>query len=1313
MRRKFTVVLIALTLVLSSFVPTAYAGIVKSQPQNVGISVPKQIVSDKLDFAKVAAVKVATNDIDTVETGCRNKGFILVAKKGVNVDEAIKAVKNAVPSAETVYKYDKVFNGFGGYVPANDVAKLKAVAEENGFEFHIARVYTVQGWPTGETPNMAFSTKLIHSDEVNADGYTGKGTVVAILDTGIRPDHEMFYKDGSEPKEGTPWKELVGPDKKFIGGYDFAGEDYCNQVPDDDPTVGPGYQSEEGHPHGTHVAGTVAGVEGHFNGLALHGVAPDAQLYIAKVFPGKSPFYATDFAIIGAVEKLIELKQQGMNIVAANMSLGSTYGFDNPNDPEQKAIQKAIKAGISFAISAGNEDHFLAGSVPLLYDAVYPLNINTLGAPGSTPEAITVAAANNSAQAVSAFSISRSITVKDTEVNAVPYMLSNDSPDPADVLTGTVDIAIADPKNLTACNADDLVDLTGKIALIKRGGCYFSTKVLNAKAHGAVGVIVWNHEQGGDTFVNMALGDAKGTIPAVFIWNSYGKALHDALSAGEQIGAKFEKGKAVIIPMDTEALGNFSSWGALPSLLLKPDIAAPGVNITSAVVDAPNTYETWNGTSMAAPHVAGAIALLKQAYPNATPEQVKEALMNHAQVMFSKEKPWQVSPRKQGAGRLDIASAIKYFGLTLTSYGFPNDKFNGQPSVSLGVIDKLPTQFQVKVHNGTDKAIDADVYVLAFSGIAPYDVGANRYGFIDNATVTADTNHITLQPGEDKIITLTIEDVASLGWVEGHIMLLSDNEEIGTIPFAGLFNPNGPYYYGNSWKGGAMPAVDWPWWSENRYLDYWGRKYGASEATYKGMTALMNRWYIMDFDLNTNEIKNEIVYLLPAGTDNITGGSGYKSSCSPFTEYNFVSTLDHFNKNWMGTPAIAQAYKIDDNTGEQYIDDLVLNISAMRGIVGFKAEVLSETGSVVTVVDHSGEWEGTVRKGWSQNYYSDFVNDTSDYMTVLPADVLNKLPEGQYTVKVYFYPRPVINPFNKNYDYKPQVITMPFKVDRTVPEVAVTMDISMNNTIKVFYAGDQDNLTGLIGYNIYIIPNNMPVDASGSYFFVYAPVTQLPYTIDLSKLSYYNKDGNKVYTSIKPEDIKYIVVKPEDGAHNMNQTAFAVSSVLNKDFIIGGGYSLVASDGSYNISPKAYFGADEVYKIEGGKIKEVKGKVWNEFVPNLVDASNDTSIVANKVYLIRRDNPGYVATIATKGYDIMAAGAQLETVNGMAVVLFSKDIKISDLKADANIVKIYELYSNGAQIKSYYEAPSDDFVFQSGHTYLLIFDNDTTIGLGD
>src|SRR5439155_15358017 len=84
-------------------------------------------------------------------------------------------------------------------------------------------------------------------------------------------------------------------------------------------------------------------------------------------------------------------------------------------------------------------------------------------------------------------------------------------------------------------------------------------------------------------------------------------------------------------PLANDTLSSFSSRGSRRGdNALKPDIAAPGQNIFSARVGSGNEGETLSGTSMAAPHVAGTMAILKQIHPTWTPQQLKALVMNTA-----------------------------------------------------------------------------------------------------------------------------------------------------------------------------------------------------------------------------------------------------------------------------------------------------------------------------------------------------------------------------------------------------------------------------------------------------------------------------------------------------------------------------------------------------------------------------------------------------------------------------------------------------------------------------------------------------------
>ena len=107
---------------------------------------------------------------------------------------------------------------------------------------------------------------------------------------------------------------------------------------------------------------------------------------------------------------------------------------------------------------------------------------------------------------------------------------------------------------------------------------------------------------------------------------------------------------------EKDVLADFSSRGPVTSTWeVKPDLLAPGVAINSTI---PGGYLSLQGTSMAAPHVAGACALIKQAHPNWGPKEIKAALMNYAKPLYNEKKePYRTY--EQGAGRIQLQDSIE------------------------------------------------------------------------------------------------------------------------------------------------------------------------------------------------------------------------------------------------------------------------------------------------------------------------------------------------------------------------------------------------------------------------------------------------------------------------------------------------------------------------------------------------------------------------------------------------------------------------------------------------------------------------------
>lgn len=120
------------------------------------------------------------------------------------------------------------------------------------------------------------------------------------------------------------------------------------------------------------------------------------------------------------------------------------------------------------------------------------------------------------------------------------------------------------------------------------------------------------------------------------------------------------------------AIAGFSSAGPTPiSLRLKPEVSAPGVDILSSAPAWRGQWQELSGTSMAAPHVAGAAALLLQRHPTWTPAQVKSALVSTGRPAFEGSREARTS--RAGGGFVDLPRAdqpLIFSTPSAVSFGF-------------------------------------------------------------------------------------------------------------------------------------------------------------------------------------------------------------------------------------------------------------------------------------------------------------------------------------------------------------------------------------------------------------------------------------------------------------------------------------------------------------------------------------------------------------------------------------------------------------------------------------------------------------------
>ena len=353
--------------------------------------------------------------------------------------------------------------------------------------------------------------------------------------------------------------------------------------------------------HGTHVAGVIAA-----NGK-IKGVAPDAQIIAYRALgPGGQ---GTTEQVIAAIDQAI--KDQ-VDIV--NLSLGNNV--NGPDLPISLALNKVVENGITAVASSGN-------SGP---------NRWTVGSPGTASKAISVGAS--------------------TPPLKIPYLvLPGNQKIRMEPLHGSGEWKILHPTEIIFGGFGRMKELSnakGKIVLLERGKLTFTQKAKNATKAGAKAVIIYNNTNG------PLIGNLEQTleIPVTSITKK----------AGEQLKVWDNLYARTILIEESDNLADFSSRGPVTSTWeIKPDVVAPGVAINSTI---PGGYLSLQGTSMAAPHVAGACALIKQAHPDWSPEEIKAALMNTAKTITNlKGQPYKTF--EQGAGRIQPVNAIKAQSLVM------------------------------------------------------------------------------------------------------------------------------------------------------------------------------------------------------------------------------------------------------------------------------------------------------------------------------------------------------------------------------------------------------------------------------------------------------------------------------------------------------------------------------------------------------------------------------------------------------------------------------------------------------------------------
>ena len=384
---------------------------------------------------------------------------------------------------------------------------------------------------------------------------------------------------------------------RFLKGYDFVDND---TIPQD--TNG----------HGTQVTGIIA-ADGQ-----LKGIAPMAEIFSYRVSSdGES---VPSDLIIKAINQAVEDRVDIINI---------SLGVNMTHNKIDNAVNHAINQGIVVVAAAGN-------SGP---------DKSTIGSPARNPNAITVGATYNNQDS----SMVSTLEVGKIQFQVLPMLGTDTISDPI-----STEIVFA---KYSRENDFEGIDVGGKIVLAERGGevpdeiVFFSDKEIFASKNGAKGLIVYNNQPGifyGELIHEYVSEDYDPTIPTVSMTREEGLELREILET-ESLGT-------FNVFNHPDFIATFSSRGPVSPFYLKPDLVAPGVFVNTTSLK--NFYNITSGTSYAAPHVSGAIALLLEKNPDFTPHEIKSILVTTSDVITDQYKE-EFDFNAGGAGRIDLKKAFR------------------------------------------------------------------------------------------------------------------------------------------------------------------------------------------------------------------------------------------------------------------------------------------------------------------------------------------------------------------------------------------------------------------------------------------------------------------------------------------------------------------------------------------------------------------------------------------------------------------------------------------------------------------------------
>ncbi len=714
----------------------------------------------------------------------------------------LTSLKNTITNYEVRHSYTSIINAISLEVNASDVDEIAKISGVSNVIY--SEVYST---PTIEpTVNVVdvFGTGIYDSSDVK---YKGDGMLVAVIDTGFDVAHKAFstmpevekiqYEDVEavfDDLEATNYGDTITAkdlykNAKIPFAYDYA---------DGDADV-----FAISNSHGVHVAGIIAGQDDSVtakdgkafeNGEKFMGVAPNAQLFIGKVFPDTDDGQDNGAETDDILAALADCVTVGVDVI--NMSLGTTCGFSRAEDGSvvNAIYDKIYAAGINLVVAASNSYSSAMNSVYGSTNLTSNPDSSTVGSPSTYAGSLSVASISGMKSSYMQLDDGTAIYFNESS-NAAgqkgDFMAELLADGDRKSFNYVVVPGYGKPNNYTGSVQEELAK-GNCIAVVSRGDISFEEKQKNAFDNGAVACIIYNNVSGK---ISASLGTGK-KIPTCTVTAAIGQKFVSAGKGSIVLDKTFKAGPF---------MSDFSSWGPTNDLKIKPEITAHGGEITSAVVGG---YDQYSGTSMASPNMAGAVTLLRQHVAEnlnlsgiQLSNRVNQLLMSTATIVYD-ENDLPYSVRKQGAGLGDIGKAM-----STEAYLYVEN--NSKTKIELGDDPARTGVYTMEFHlanlSNTVKTYNLDVLAMTESvsidGITVEEKAymlnnAQRYYSVNGK---ATNGKVVLNAGEDVTVKVTLalskQEKEYLNanfkngmYVEGYVTLTAEGEGVDlSVPYLAFY----------------------------------------------------------------------------------------------------------------------------------------------------------------------------------------------------------------------------------------------------------------------------------------------------------------------------------------------------------------------------------------------------------------------------------------------------------------------------------------------------------------------------------------------